>query len=64
MSKPLSMIERAFELARSGSCRNPADLEAHLKREGYTSVHQHLMGSASLRKQLNDLCKLHSARLR
>jgi hypothetical protein len=47
-------IERAFALARSGECRDMRELEQRLKREGYTSVLQHLSGP-SIRRQVNEL---------
>jgi hypothetical protein len=34
MTKPLSDLERAFELATSGSCRTTAEIESRLKKEG------------------------------
>ncbi|CAA9519909.1 MAG: hypothetical protein AVDCRST_MAG23-128 [uncultured Sphingosinicella sp.] len=46
-----SVLERAFELARSGSCRSVAELELRLKREGYEAAASHLRGQ-SIRKQL------------
>jgi hypothetical protein len=50
----MNIIERAFQLARAGECRNPKELEQRLKWEGYEAVAAHL-GSASLRKQLREL---------
>ena len=50
------MIERAFELARSGSVANIPELERALKSEGFAAPHMHFMGT-SLRKQLNTLMK-------
>jgi hypothetical protein len=47
----LSLIERAFELADSGSCENIADLEKKLTRENYDAVLQHLT-APTLRKAL------------
>ncbi len=46
-----TLIERAFEMAESGLCRNMAELERRLKNEGYSQVYEHLSGS-SLRVQL------------
>ncbi len=48
--RPL-LIERAFELARSGSCRSVAEVAARLKRENYEAVDAHLAGP-SLRRDL------------
>jgi hypothetical protein len=51
---PLGTIERAYELARSGSCRKLTDVVATLKRERYDSVDAHLAG-ASIRQELRRL---------
>jgi hypothetical protein len=51
-------IERAFNLARSGACGNMSELEQRLKREGYTSVLDHLKGP-SIRRQLQELFQDH-----
>jgi hypothetical protein len=47
----LSLIERAFQLADSGTCENISDIERNLTRENYESVLQHLT-APSLRKEL------------
>ena len=44
-------VARAFELARTGTCRNVGDIRAQLKKEGYSQIDDHLAGS-SLKKQL------------
>jgi hypothetical protein len=49
-----SLMQRAFGLAASGSCRTVAELEKALKREGFTQVSDHLCGP-SLRTQLKQL---------
>jgi chitinase len=49
-------VERAFELARSGECRNVAEIERQLKAEGFDGVAQHLQGAA-IKKQLRELCQ-------
>jgi len=51
----VSIIERAFELAKAGSCANVNEIRAQLKRERYTSVDEHLAGP-SLGRQLRKLC--------
>jgi hypothetical protein len=38
----LSLIERAFQLADSGTCENISDIERYLTRENYESVLQPL----------------------
>jgi hypothetical protein len=53
-----NIVERAFELAKAGECRNPKELEQRLKWEGYEAVAAHL-DSASLRKQLRELFDAH-----
>jgi hypothetical protein len=52
----LNPIARAFELARSGICKDIDDLGRKLAREGYSGVTAHLSGR-SLRRQLNDAIK-------
>ena len=49
-------VERAFELARSGICRNVEDIRKQLRREGYSDIMSHLSGPA-IRKQLADLIR-------
>ena len=40
----VGVIERAFELARSGEYRSLEELKRRLSREGYESVASHLAG--------------------
>lgn len=47
-------VERAFDLARSGDCRNLPDLVAALKRERHEAVEAHLAGP-SIRRDLKRL---------
>jgi hypothetical protein len=44
-------IERAFELARGGSCRTIDDIRQQLTREKFEAVQSHLSGQ-SIAKQL------------
>jgi hypothetical protein len=44
-------VERAFELARTGSHREIADIVATLKRERHDAVEAHLAGP-SIRREL------------
>jgi hypothetical protein len=53
----MPLVERAFELARSGQVPNVEALARKLKREQYEQVDAHLDGSTSLRRELNDLCR-------
>ncbi|TCP71362.1 hypothetical protein [Sphingomonas sp. PP-CE-1G-424] len=59
MTEQITTVERAFELARSGTCSSVNDLRQRLRREGYDAVHLHLHG-ASINKQLVDL--MHAAK--
>lgn len=53
---PDDVIARAFELARSGTCKTSDDIRRQLERERYTHVAEHF-SSASLKKQLVALMK-------
>lgn len=50
-----SVIERAYELARSGRCLNVAEVSSRLKQERYESVEAHLAGP-SIRRELRRIC--------
>jgi len=52
----LSTVERAYELARSGSCGTVDDIRRALTAERYPSVQAHLAGP-SIRRALLALCK-------
>lgn len=47
-------VQRAFELARGGSCRSLDDIRRRLSREDCLNVDAHLAGKA-IRKQLKML---------
>lgn len=51
-----STLERAFALARSGTCSSLDEIRRTLKRERYDQVEAHLAGS-SIGKQLRALCE-------
>jgi hypothetical protein len=55
MDKP-PIMERAFELARSGSCRTLSDIRQRLAAEKYEGVDANLAGP-SIRRQLYALMK-------
>jgi hypothetical protein len=55
MQQP-TIIARAFELARSGSCHSATEIRTKLLHEGYEHVHQHLM-APSVVKQVKKLLK-------
>jgi hypothetical protein len=50
------ILERAFELARSGRCADTSEISRKLKKEGFAQVDEHL-SAPSVRRQLRDLCK-------
>ncbi len=47
----MNIVERAYQLARSGECRDLRDLERRRRREAFDAVPQHL-NSPTLRRQL------------
>ena len=51
-----TQLERAYELARSGTCQSNSDIVAALKRERY-SVDQ--ICGPRLMKDLRELCRAH-----
>ena len=50
------VVERAFELARTGGCRTVDEIRKRLARESYLAVDAHLAG-ASIRRQLKALMR-------
>lgn len=50
----MAIIERAFEIARSGKVRSITDIRFQLTREGFDHVQSHL-SSGALQKQLKGL---------
>lgn len=52
-----STVERAFELARSGSVRDVEELIRTVRNEGYEGVSSHLAGR-EIRRQLRALIHL------
>jgi hypothetical protein len=55
MNQP-NIIERAFELARSGACANLREIEIQLKLERYSQVEEYL-GGPGFRLQLRTIIK-------
>ena len=51
-------IERAYELAKSGSCRTVGDIKVKLQQEGHERVQDRLYGG-SLTSALRKLCVAH-----
>lgn len=54
MTNKPTILERAYELARSGSTTDLQDISRKLKSEGFESVDAHLAGP-SLRAELRKL---------
>lgn len=48
----VTTIERAFQLAKAGTCRSISDIRNQLSAEGFDGVHGHLDGM-SIKRQLN-----------
>jgi hypothetical protein len=53
MNRPLTSLERAFELARSGTCLGISDLRRKLRAEGFSDLQ---LEGRTLTRQLVDLC--------
>jgi len=51
-------LERAYELAKSGSCRTVGDIKVKLQAEGHERVQDRLYGG-SLTSALRKLCTAH-----
>ncbi len=49
-------IERAYELAESGTCRTIGDVKRQLQIEGFSNIQDQLFG-LSTTKALRDRCK-------
>jgi hypothetical protein len=56
MNAPAPILERAYQLARSGEYRNISELKAQLAAEGYAAVNSQLYGK-SLNDDLRRLCR-------
>lgn len=52
-----SVIERAFELARSGKFTTAKEIDHAIKREGYTHAEIATLGFRSLRRDLLKACR-------
>ena len=55
MQVPVPVLERAFALAQSGSCRTVAEIIKRMKAEGYVRI-EYVMEGRALSKQLRALC--------
>ena len=49
--RDIGAVERAFQLAKSGTCHNLGDIRCKLEQEGYLDAAEHLRGSL-IKKQL------------
>lgn len=58
MHRGSTLVERAFELARSGTIANVDLLARALKREGFDQVESHFSSSRTLTKELREACRL------
>ena len=56
MSSEVNIIERAMQIARSGTCLNWSEVAKKLKAEGHGSVEAHFSGP-TFRKQITALCE-------
>lgn len=52
-----SVLERAFALARSGTCANKTAILEAMRREGYSSQDLDALHGTVLSRQLRDLCR-------
>ena len=50
------IIERSYQLARSGECAGIEEIRRRLRAEGYADATAQLTASRSLRKDLTRLC--------
>ena len=55
MNQSRTSLERAFELARSGTCANIDQVRRRLKAEGHNGRE---IESPSLMRQIRELCRL------
>jgi hypothetical protein len=53
---PEGTVSRAFELAKSGTCKNINDIRRRLKQEGYSAIDEHFSGP-TMKRQLTILLK-------
>ncbi|MEN5146607.1 hypothetical protein [Brevundimonas diminuta] len=56
MTFRLTTLERAYQLAESGSCRTVGDVKQTLKLEGYERIQDALYGS-TITSALRKLCQ-------
>lgn len=54
----IHVVERAYQLARTPNCQNTGDVAKALSAEGYSGAEISHFQGASIRADLNRLCKL------
>ncbi len=54
----IHVVERAYQLARTPNCQNTGDVVKVLSAEGYSGAEISHFQGASIRADLNRLCKL------
>ncbi len=52
--RDVGTVERAFQLARSGTCHSVEDIRIRLSAERHDRIHEHL-GGTSIQRQLKAL---------
>ncbi len=52
----INLIERAYQLARTGEFTKVEHIERRLTREGYTAAAEHLSGKL-MRRELNEMMR-------
>jgi hypothetical protein len=50
-------VERAFQIARSGTCRSRGEIMRAMSREGFTLGECQQLAMPSLSRQLNAMCR-------
>ena len=58
-----NIVERSYQLARSGACAGVEEVRRRLQAEGYTDATAHLCAAPLLRKHLTQLCLQAQGRL-
>lgn len=56
MPMKIGLVERAFQIARTGLCSSCDEISERLRREGYIEVEEHFF-SPKLRRQLTAICR-------
>jgi hypothetical protein len=51
-----NIVERSYQLARSGACAGIEEIRRRLVAEGYVNATAHLAAAPSLKRELSRLC--------